>query len=140
MRRGIREMLEDQPDIEVVGEGQDGEEAIALAQEKNPDVILMDVEMPELDGVEATRRILEDNPGIKVLVLTIHDEEEYLGALLHAGASGYVLKSTGCDDLAEAARLVGHGDIDSYASGRGGNPHCQADAGTAVDGPGLEQR
>ncbi len=111
MRRGIREMLEDQPDIEVVGEGQDGEEAIALAQEKSPDVMLMDVEMPKLDGVEATRRILADNPGIKVLVLTIHDEEEYLGALLHAGASGYVLKSTGCDDLAEAVRLVGHGDI-----------------------------
>jgi two-component system NarL family response regulator len=111
MRRGIREMLEDQADIEVVGEGQDGEEAIALAQEKSPDVMLKDVEMPKLDGVEATRRILADNPEIKVLVLTIHDEEEYLGALIHAGASGYALKSTGCEDLTEAVRLVGHGDI-----------------------------
>jgi len=111
MRRGIQEMLEGQPDIEVVGEGQDGEEAIALAHGENPDVMLMDVEMPKLDGVEATLRILTENPGIKVLVLTIHDEEEYLGALLRAGASGYILKSTGCDDLAEAVRLVAHGNI-----------------------------
>lgn len=111
MRRGIREMLEDRPDIEVVGEARDGEEAVALAQEKAPDVMLMDVEMPRLDGVQATRRILAESPGVRVLVLTIHDEEEYLGALLSAGASGYVLKSTEGDDLAEAVRLVARGDI-----------------------------
>jgi len=111
MRRGIREMLEDRPGIEVVGEARDGEEAIALVEEKVPDVVLMDVEMPRVDGVEATRRILADNPEVKVLVLTIHDEEEYLGALLSVGASGYVLKSTEGDDLAEAVRLVARGDI-----------------------------
>ena len=95
-------MLEDQPDIEVAGEAQDREAAIALALDANPDVMLMDVEMPTLDGVEATRRILTEHPSIKVLVLTIHDEEEYLGALLEAGANGYVLKTTGCEELAEA--------------------------------------
>ena len=99
-------MLEDQPDIDVVGEGQDGEEAIALAQEKTPDVMLMDVEMPKLDGVEATRRILESNPGIKVLVLTIHAEEQLAVRVLKAGASGYLTKENAPGELVKAIRKV----------------------------------
>jgi DNA-binding NarL/FixJ family response regulator len=111
LREGLRHLLEGQPDMEVAGEAGDGEEAVRLALETHPDVVLMDVAMPAMDGLEATRQIVARMPKTRVLVLTVHDEEEYLEGLLKAGASGYLLKSTYGPSLVEAVRMVGLGEM-----------------------------
>jgi DNA-binding NarL/FixJ family response regulator len=99
------------PDIEVVGQAGDGREAVELAERLHPHVIIMDLSMPTMDGIEATRTVtaLPDPP--KVLVLTMHDEAEYLRPLLEAGASGYLVKSVADRDLVVAVRAVAHGDV-----------------------------
>jgi DNA-binding NarL/FixJ family response regulator len=110
IRTGFRMILEETADIEVIGEAGDGAEAVRLAAELDPDVILMDVRMPGVDGIEATRRIVGRNPAARVLVLTTFDLDEYAFAALRAGASGFVLKDVPVDELAQAIRAVANGD------------------------------
>ena len=91
-RQGLRSLLEQEDDLIVVGEAADGQDAFTLAQKTNPDIILMDVEMPKLDGIKATEMILERNPDVRILMLSVHNEDERVVAALRAGASGYILK------------------------------------------------
>lgn len=110
VRGGLRMMLEAQPDLEVVGEAADGREAVDLAVRLGPDVILMDIRMPYLDGIEATRRLLDRAPqDRRVLVLTTFDDDEYVYAALKAGASGFLLKSAPPSELVRAVRLIHEG-------------------------------
>ena len=110
VRAGIRSLLEGQPDIEIVGEASSGPEAIQLATRLQPDVVLMDIAMPGLSGLEATQEIREQNPDVNVLALTMHDREEYFFAMLKAGALGYVLKESGPEELLVAIRAVYAGE------------------------------
>jgi DNA-binding NarL/FixJ family response regulator len=109
MRVGFRMVLGAQPDIDVVGEAGDGAQAIRLAEELRPDVVLMDVRMPVLDGVEATKRIVEAGTA-RVLVMTTFDLDEYVYSALQGGASGFLLKDTQPDHLVSALRAVASGD------------------------------
>lgn len=109
VRAGTRQLLERQEDLHIVGEASDGEEAVRLAQELQPDVVVMDVRMPKLSGVEATRRIKAECPDIRVLVLTAHDDDEYVFALLQSGADGYLLKTAEFEDLVKAIHTVAAG-------------------------------
>ncbi len=110
MRAGFRMILEEADDIDIVGEAPDGAEAVRLAGELNPDVILMDVRMPGVDGIEATRRIVAAGGPARVLILTTFDLDEYAFAALRAGASGFVVKDVPLDELARAIRSVASGD------------------------------
>ncbi len=111
VRAGFRLVLESQADFQVVGEASDGEEAVAVARRVRPDVVLMDVRMPGLDGIEATRRILESRPTeCRVVMLTTFDLDEYVYTALRAGACGFLLKDVRPDQLIAAVRLVGTGD------------------------------
>lgn len=110
VRAGFRALIESADDLEVVGEAEDGEQAIALAKELGPDVILMDVRMPVLDGIEATRRIFSEGVESKVIVLTTFDLDEYVHEALRAGAGGFLLKDTRPADLLEAIRIVHAGE------------------------------
>lgn len=109
VRQGLRSLLSAKPDLEVVGEAENGRQAIALAQEEQPDVVLMDVRMPVMDGVAATRLICQQFSQIKVLVLTTFDNDEYVSQAIRFGAMGYLLKDTNSDDLAAAIRAVHKG-------------------------------
>jgi DNA-binding NarL/FixJ family response regulator len=111
VRTGFRTILDAHGDIRVLGEAADGREAVELAEELHPDVVLMDVRMPELDGIEATRRITRsDRHQPRVLVLTTFDLDEYVLAALQAGASGFLLKDVPRDELVQAVRIVARGD------------------------------
>ena len=112
VRAGFRALLEAEPDIQVVGEAGDGEQAVRLATSLLPDVILMDVRMPKLDGLEATRRIVSDPTlaQVRIIVLTTFDLDEYVFAALRAGASGFLLKDTLPGDLLTAIRVVAAGE------------------------------
>ncbi|MEU9834055.1 response regulator transcription factor [Streptosporangium sp. NPDC048047] len=111
VRTGFTVFLGSQPDIEVVGEAADGREAVARTAELRPDVVLMDVRMPVMDGLAATRAILEaDGPKPKVLILTTFDLDDYVYEALRAGASGFLLKDASAQQLAEAVRVVASGD------------------------------
>ena len=110
IRVGFTAILRSQPDLEVVGEAGDGEDALRLAAETDPDVVCMDVQMPRLDGVEATRRLVADGTRAAVLILTTFDTDEALFAALTAGAAGFLLKSAGPEELIEAVRVLGRGD------------------------------
>jgi len=111
LRAGLRMILENAEDIDVVGEADDGAVAAALAVETTPDVILMDIRMPEVDGLEATRRIRASLPdGPRILILTTFDLDEYVYSALRAGASGFLLKDTLAADLLSAIRVVARGD------------------------------
>ncbi len=109
VRAGFRMILKTEPDIEVAGEAGDGNEAVALAAELSPEVVLMDIRMPELDGIEATRRIVVDDASPRVLVLTTFDLDEYVYGALHAGASAFLLKDAPEDQLLSAIRVVAAG-------------------------------
>ena len=111
VRAGIRSLLEGQPDIEIVGEAAGGEEAVQKAAELRPQMVLMDIAMPGMGGIEATRRIKKDFPDTSVLVLTMHDDEEFFFPVLRAGASGYVLKEAEPQDLLNALRVVHQGQV-----------------------------
>ncbi len=110
IRSGIRLILESEPDIVVVAEADNGEEAIRLSRRERPDVILMDVRMPVMDGIEATRRLTEVLPDSRVVVLTTFDLDDYVYGALRAGASGFLLKDAGGDQLIHAVRVVAGGD------------------------------
>jgi two-component system response regulator NreC len=109
VRQGLRAILEAESDMQVVGEAADGREAVRKALHLEPDVVLMDVSMPRLNGLEATDRIVRRNRAIKVLALSMHSSEEYVGSVLKAGASGYLLKESAASDLVEAIRAVRRG-------------------------------
>ena len=115
-RAGLRALLESQPDVRVVGEAGNGAEAIARANELRPDIILLDISMPDVDGLEALRRMQADHVPGKVLVLTMHAENEYLFQVLESGGYGYVLKQGVDTDLFTAIRTVAAGDIFLYPS------------------------
>ncbi len=106
VREGLRSMIEKEPDMEVVGEAKDGVETVESARQLKPDVIVMDVSMPNLNGIEATRMILSENPKIKIIVLSIHVERHIVKEILSAGASGYVLKTNLFEELSRALRSV----------------------------------
>lgn len=110
VRKGTRELLEGESDLHVLGEAGNGEEAIAQARALRPKVILMDVSMPGMNGIEATKAIKAENPGVGVLVLTSYDDDAYVFALLEAGAAGYLLKNASEDDLLGAVRAVAAGE------------------------------
>ena len=109
MREGLRVLLEMEPDLEVVGEAEDGQAALAAYAEHQPDVVLMDIRMPGMDGVEATRRLRERWPDARVIILTTFDDDEYVFEGLRAGALGYLLKDVSGHELAEAVRTVAGG-------------------------------
>jgi DNA-binding NarL/FixJ family response regulator len=111
VRDSISYLLQKHNDFEIVAEAGDGEEAVRLAAVSSPDVIIMDIEMEKLDGVEATRRIKMSQPGASVLALTIHDDEEFIEAMFAAGAAGYLLKSSYGEDLLQAIRAVRLGEF-----------------------------
>jgi DNA-binding NarL/FixJ family response regulator len=110
VRTGLRVLLADTPDMEVVGEAATGLEAVQLVREVRPDVVVMDLRMPELDGIEATRRITAGADPSRVLVLTTFDDDDYLYAALRAGASGFVVKDMALEDILDAIRVVADGD------------------------------
>jgi NarL family two-component system response regulator LiaR len=106
VREGTRQLLEQSQDMEVIGEASDGMEAVQLAADLHPDVVVMDVRLPRLNGIEATRTITSHFPEIRVLILSAYDDDSYVFPLLEAGASGYLLKTASGVELAEAIRLV----------------------------------
>ncbi|MFW6693314.1 response regulator [Streptomyces sp. MAR4 CNX-425] len=110
VREGFSVLLGAQPDIEVAGEAGDGQQAVAKVAELRPDVVLMDVRMPNVNGLEATRRIVAADADAKVLVLTTFDQDEYVYQALRAGASGFLLKDASAGQLAEAVRIVAAGE------------------------------
>lgn len=114
VRTGLRLLLEAEQDILVVGEALNGLEALNLVEIQQPDVVLMDITMPVMDGLESTRQIKANFPQIKVLVLTMHRSDEYFFEMLKAGASGYILKGAETSDLIHAVRVVGKGEVYLY--------------------------
>ena len=105
-RDGLKAVIDRQADMEVVGVAEDGEKAVALTRELRPDVILMDVKMPVMDGAEATSRILAEMPGMKILALSIYADDGFMTSMMQAGALGYILKGCDSDELSEAIRQV----------------------------------
>jgi len=103
-RGGLKAVINHQPDMEVIGEAEDGEKAIALTRQLLPDVILMDVKMPVMDGAEATSRILAEMPGMKILALSIYADDEFMAGMMRAGALGYILKGCDSEELSAAIR------------------------------------
>jgi len=132
IRHGLRSLINAQGDMEVVGEAGDGRSALGMARQLSPNVVVMDVGMPELNGVEATRQMATQVPGAKVLMLTAHGEQKTVREALRAGACGYVLKDMAFEELASAIRTVASGKtylspnvagavVDGYLTGAGGN-------------------
>jgi DNA-binding NarL/FixJ family response regulator len=110
VRQGLKVMIEAEADMQVIGEASDGQEIVQLAGQLSPDVILMDIAMPNLNGVEATRIILEENPNIRVIALSVHFDKRFVTEMLKAGASGYILKSCLFDEVLRAINIVAAGD------------------------------
>ncbi len=109
-RQGIRRLLEDEKGFTIVGEGANGEEVVELVNELKPDVVIMDIAMPKLNGIEATRQIKVTNPRTGVLILSAYDDDEYVFALLKAGAAGYLLKSVSGNELVRAVKAIHNGE------------------------------
>lgn len=114
VREGLRTLLEAQPDIEVVGEATNGEEAVDRTKEVQPDIILMDITMPGMNGLEATQQIKQQNTDVKILILTMHESDEYLFKFIDVGASGYFVKGGSSSELISALRMVWRGDLFLY--------------------------
>jgi DNA-binding NarL/FixJ family response regulator len=133
VRSGLRVLLHSFPEFTVIAEAANGEEAVRLALERKPDVILMDISMPVLDGIEATARILQQRPGARIVILSVHEGEEYVQRTLKAGARGYVLKNAGRKEIAQAVRSALSGErffspgisqliVDGYIRRSAGDP------------------
>ena len=144
VRQGTKHLLDRYPDIEVIGEAGDGEEAVALVKELKPDVALMDVRMPRMSGIEATRKIKAECPEVAVLALTAHDDDEYVFALLESGANGYLLKTAEIEELVKAIRAVHAGQpaldplvtqkvVSQFMNGKS-LPDVMAQVGDEMDG------
>ncbi|MCB8928427.1 MAG: response regulator transcription factor [Ardenticatenaceae bacterium] len=116
VRSGLRMLLQAQPDIEIVGEAESGKEALAQVLRLQPDVILMDIQMPGMNGIEATRQIKEAGEDTAVLALTMHEDDQYFFEMLQAGASGYLPKRAAPDELVHAIRTVSRGEVFLYPS------------------------
>jgi len=116
VRSGLRMLLETQPDVEIVGEAESGNEAVAKARALQPDVIVMDIMLPDLSGIEATRRIHAESPRVAIVALTIQEDEQYFFEMLTAGASGYVPKRAAPEDLLTAIRAAYRGEVFLYPS------------------------
>ncbi len=114
LRAGLKALLDAEADIRVVGEASTGQEAVARSEQLKPDIVVMDLSMPELDGLEATKQIVALKQGTRVLVLTMHSEEEYLLPVLEAGGSGYVRKTSADEDLINAIRTVARDEVFLY--------------------------
>lgn len=110
VREGTRQILEGEPDLKVVAEAADGEEAVKLADKSKPDLAIIDISMPKVDGIEATRRIKAAHPAMAVLILTAYDDDQFVFSLLEAGAAGYLLKSVRGKELVDAVRQVHAGE------------------------------
>jgi len=132
VRQGLRMFIEMQSDMEVVGEGTNGNEAVEMAARLGPDVILLDLMMPEMDGIEATRRILEQTPQARVLILTSFGEDEKVFPAIRAGAQGYLLKDIQPNELVQAVREAFHGKVQLH-------PDVARRLMTAVSGDALVQ-
>jgi NarL family two-component system response regulator LiaR len=109
-RQGIRRLLEDERGLTIIGEASNGEEAVKMVTEMKPDVVIMDIAMPKLNGIEATRQIKLTNPRTGILILSAYDDDEYVFALLKAGAAGYLLKSVSGDELIRAVKAIHKGE------------------------------
>ena len=144
VRQGTKHLLDRYPDIEVIGEAGDGEEAVTLVKELKPDVAIMDVRMPRMSGIEATRRVKADFPEVAVLALTAHDDDEYVFALLESGANGYLLKTAEIEELVKAIRAVHAGQpaldplitqkvVSQFMNGKS-LPDVMAQVGDEMDG------
>lgn len=116
VRSGLRLLLESQPDMVIIGEAENGEEAIRRTKELGPDVVLMDIEMPGMNGIEAARQIKAQSPRTAVLALTMYEDDQYFFEMLRAGASGYVPKRAAPDELVSAIRAVSRGEVFLYPS------------------------
>jgi len=145
VREGTRQLLDRHEDLEVIGEGADGIEAVELVRRLSPDVVLLDISMPRMTGIEATKRIKEFAPQTSILILTAYDDDQYVFALLEAGAAGYLLKDVSGDELVRAIRAVHAGEpvlhpaiarkvLDRVVERQ------QAQAGSPVDGKSLSDR
>ncbi len=117
LRKGLRALLSNEPDVEVVAEAADGGEAVRACQRLTPDVVVMDISMPGMDGIQATEQIRDLGLGTRVLILTMHNEEDYLLRVLEAGGAGYVLKQSADTELVHAIRAVSRGEAFLYPSG-----------------------
>ena len=116
VRTGIRMLLESQNDLEIVGEASNGSQAIKMVAEYRPDVVVMDITLPDISGIDATRQIKEFSPDISIVALTIHEDEQYFFEMLQAGASGYVPKRAAADDLIDAIHAAYEDEIYLYPS------------------------
>lgn len=130
VREGLKRLIDEQPDMEVIGEAGDGVRAVRLAEDLMPDVAVVDVSMPELDGVQVAHMITASCPGVKVIALTRHDDASFVRRLLDAGAAGYVLKQSASTELTRAIRAVAAGEryVDSAISGSSAAPPAPAAA------------
>lgn len=116
VRAGLRMLFQAEPDMEIIGEASSGSQALTAVATLHPDVVIMDVAMPGMNGIEATRRIRDLSPNTAVLALTMHEDEQYFFEMLHAGAAGYIPKRAAPDDLVSAIRVVYQGNVFLYAS------------------------
>lgn len=116
VRTGLKMLIESQEDMEIAGEASNGQQAFLLAQQIHPDVIVMDITLPDISGIEVTRKIKQNHPEIAIVALTIHDDEEYFFEMLHAGASGYVPKRAAPEDLITAIRAASKDEVYIFPS------------------------
>lgn len=110
VRKGIREFLQDDENIQVIAEAQDGIEALEMIAREQPDVAVFDIQMPRLNGLDATRRVRQEFPSVRVLILTAYEDDPYIFAAFQAGASGYLLKTSGPDEMIQAVRAIAAGE------------------------------